>query len=162
DDQVKVRGFRVEPGEIEAVLAAHPAVSQAAVAVREDVPGDKRLAAYLVPAQGAGQDGADLASVVRGFAAGRLPEAMVPWAVRLVSRIRVVLGAELPVRALFDAPTPAALAAVLAGAGPARAPLAARVRPGLVPLSFAQQRLWFLWQLEGPSTTYNIPVAVRL
>jgi amino acid adenylation domain-containing protein len=85
-------------------------------------------------------------------------------ATRLVSRLRDVLGADLPVRALFEAPTVEALAERIEAAGRAApSPALERVpRSGLLPLSFAQRRLWFLEQMEPGRADYNIPVALRL
>ncbi|MEV0634721.1 amino acid adenylation domain-containing protein [Streptomyces sp. NPDC050619] len=234
DHQVKVRGFRIELGEIESVLSRHPSVAQGAVTVREDQPGDKRLVAYVVPAEPLG--GTDPASVLRDHLAHTLPAYMVPsafvvldalpltangkldrkalpapgtggdtgggaprtpqeeilcglfadvlglprvgvhdgffdlgghslLATRLTSRIRSVLGAELPVRAVFDTPTVAELArrlTVRATGRPALRPVPESGRPDEVPLSYAQRRLWFLDRLHGPGATYNIPMAVRL
>ncbi|MFJ9777921.1 condensation domain-containing protein, partial [Kitasatospora sp. NPDC101157] len=226
DDQVKVRGFRIELAEVEAAFTAHPAVRQAFATVRQDQPGDKRLVAYVT--------GTAALDELRVFVAGRLPAYMVPAAVvtldalpvtpngkvdrralpapdysgtatgraprnateqtlcelfaevlgtaepsiddnffdlgghsllatRLASRIRTALGTELPIRTLFDSPTVAGLAQHLGeGRTPLRAALAARERPELVPLSYAQQRLWFIDQFEGPSALYNTPFAIRL
>ncbi|MBI1853014.1 MAG: amino acid adenylation domain-containing protein [Planctomycetes bacterium] len=74
DDQMKVRGFRVEPGEIESALSKHDAVRASAVIVREDHPGDKRLVAYLVKRDGASPSTGEL----RRFLATTLPEHMLP------------------------------------------------------------------------------------
>ncbi|WP_344515750.1 amino acid adenylation domain-containing protein, partial [Dactylosporangium maewongense] len=233
DEQVKIRGFRVEPGEIEAALTAHPQVAQAAVIAREDTTGDKRLVAYVVPADRAG-DLDTLPGTLREFAADRLPDYMVPsavvvlaelpltqngkldrrllpapdfgaaagagpapagiheellcqafaevldldhvgvdddffalgghslLAVRLMSRVRAVFGVELSLRALFEASTPAGLARRLPGAEVARPALVPWARPERLPLSFAQQRLWFIEQLEGPSTLYNLVTVLGL
>ncbi|MFD9685542.1 amino acid adenylation domain-containing protein [Kitasatospora sp. NPDC059088] len=226
DDQVKVRGFRIELAEVEAAFAAHPAVRQAFATVRQDHPGDKRLVAYVT--------GDAPLDELRAFVTDRLPGYMVPAAVvplttlpvnsngkvdrralpapdysaatpgraarnateqtlcalfaevlgtaepsiddnffdlgghsllatRLTSRIRTALGTELPLRTLFDHPTIAALAQHLgADTTPGRAGLTARTRPEPVPLSYAQQRLWFIDQFEGPSALYNTPFALRL
>jgi amino acid adenylation domain-containing protein/FkbM family methyltransferase len=236
DEQVKVRGYRIEPGEIESVLAGHPAVGAAVVVAREDAPGDRRLVAYVVA-----RDGSDpRASELRAHLSGRLPDYMVPgsfvvvdrlpltpngkvdrralpapehdpsrdeayvaprtpaeevlaeiWAevlglervgveenffalgghslvaTRVTSRAREALGVELPLRALFEAQTVAGLAArvdALRGseAGVEAPPIVPVPRDGELPLSFAQQRLWFIDQLEPGSAAYNVSVALRL
>ncbi|MCV7075529.1 amino acid adenylation domain-containing protein, partial [Mycobacterium szulgai] len=84
-------------------------------------------------------------------------------AMRVIAAVNTTIDADLSVRALFEAPTVAQLAARLGDAAGGRAPLApVAVRPAAVPLSFAQQRLWFLDQLEGPAATYNVACALRL
>ncbi|RSM42865.1 non-ribosomal peptide synthetase [Actinoplanes sp. ATCC 53533] len=80
DAQVKVHGYRIEPGEIEAVLAEHPEVAQVVVVARQDGPGEKQLVAYAVPANGPSADSAALISALRETAAARLPEHLVPAA----------------------------------------------------------------------------------
>ncbi|UFP93830.1 amino acid adenylation domain-containing protein [Gloeobacter morelensis MG652769] len=76
DGQIKLRGFRIEPGEIEAILSWHPAVRQAVVIVREDVPAHRRLVAYIVPAPGAREQ----EEALRQYLRERLPQYMVPSA----------------------------------------------------------------------------------
>src|SRR5262249_27923257 len=88
-------------------------------------------------------------------------------ATRLLSRVRASFALEVPLRKLFEGPTVAALATQVEAAlrldqGTVAPPLRAVERDGDLPLSFAQQRLWFIDQLDGGSATYNISTAVRL
>ncbi|UYP17253.1 non-ribosomal peptide synthase/polyketide synthase [Rhodococcus sp. Z13] len=236
DFQIKIRGFRVELGEIDAVLAAHPAVSFAATLAHRAPSGELVLVAYLHPAAQARIDAAE----IKTHAAQHLPAHMVPTvitvldeipltpvgkldraalpvpeltgsggdyrapgdaletlvaeeladllgldrigvddsffdlggnsllATRAVARLGERLGRSVPVRTLFEAPTVRALAAAL---GPTPEPAeqpdtvsgpVAGPRPDRIPLSPAQQRLWFLNQFDTSSAAYNIPLAIRL
>jgi amino acid adenylation domain-containing protein len=237
DHQVKVRGYRIELGEIEAVLLQQEGVREAAVVVREDEPGDKRLVGYVatdeaqrlsagelrarlqkklpeymmpsafvlmeklpqttsgkvnrlaLPAPEAGRD-----TLAESFVAPRTPiEELLAriWgevlkvesiginddffalgghsllATQLVSRVRESFAVDLPLRALFEWPTVAGLAQRVEammrdGQDASLQPLVPVARDGHLPLSFAQQRLWFIHKLEPSSSAYNLPVAVRL
>jgi amino acid adenylation domain-containing protein len=96
DDQVKVRGFRVEPGEIEAALRAHPAVAEAAVVAREEAPGDRVLAAYVAAAPGRALSAAEL----REHLAARLPGWMVPSTFTALDALPKTPGGKVDRRAL--------------------------------------------------------------
>ncbi|WP_426386322.1 non-ribosomal peptide synthase/polyketide synthase [Pseudomonas brassicacearum] len=231
DHQVKIRGFRVELGEIETLIGAQPGVRQAVVLAREDVPGDKRLVAYVTCDQQA-----DIHAWRKAIGAA-LPDYMVPsafvlldelpltdngklnrkalpapdiqaapdaldpprsaaeqqlaalWAellkvpssqigrdshffylgghsllaATLFARLRQQFASVPPLRAVFEHPTLDALAALLGD--PLQAPAATFVpaaRPARLPLSFEQQRLWFLEQLSTGGGEYNVVSAVQL
>ena len=235
DHQVKLRGFRIETGEVEAALARFPGIQECVAVVREDRrPGDRQLVAYLVTA-----DAGPRTRELRAFLGERLPEYMIPsgfvilpalpltrtgkvdrralpppaaernedetaargpaeellagiWvcllgvervgpsdnffelgghsllATRMASRVRNVLGVEMPIRAIFEEPTLAGFASLVARAQRDQAglaqvpPLAPAPRDADLPLSFSQQRLWFLDQLEPESFAYNLSGALRL
>jgi amino acid adenylation domain-containing protein len=238
DGQVKIRGCRVEPGEVEAALRQHAGVGEAAVLAHADAGGDVRLVAYVVPRYA--EQGVS-AEALRGHLRGKLPEYMVPsafvvldalplspngkldrhalpdpdhdrtdagetfvaprtpaeeavaavWAevlgvrrigvrdnffdlgghsllaTRVSSRLRDIFQTEVPLRSLFENPTVSTLAEEVerrhgAGEAPHAPPLLPAPRDGELPLSFAQQRLWFLDQWEPESPQYNIAAAVRL
>ncbi|MBS2554746.1 non-ribosomal peptide synthetase, partial [Catenulispora sp. NL8] len=112
DGQVKVRGFRVELGEVEAHLVAFPGVARAVVVVREDSPGDKRLVGYVVPSGGV-VGGFDWVAL-RGFLSGRLPGFMVPSAFVELAELPLTAHRKVDRRAL---PAPVVGSGSSAGAG---------------------------------------------
>ncbi|HEY2740310.1 MAG TPA: amino acid adenylation domain-containing protein, partial [Thermoanaerobaculia bacterium] len=242
DQQVKLRGFRIELGEIELALTAIEGVAEAAVLLRDDLPGGRGLVAYVVAH--ADKGGADLSTAaLRQALKDKLPEYMVPahfvaiaalpltangkvdrkwlaeraprpgaqaasgsWltrltpaqellaglfaevlgieevggeadffalgghsllATQLMARVRAVFDIELPVRALFEQPTVAGLDQEIErvsrlGRGLIAPPIGRAPRDGALPLSFAQQRLWFIDHLAPGSAAYNVPLPLRI
>jgi acyl-coenzyme A synthetase/AMP-(fatty) acid ligase/acyl carrier protein len=123
DRQVRVWGFRVEPGEIEAVLAEHPALREVAVLAREDRPGEQRLVAYVAPHPG--QDAA--VGELRAFLEERLPQPMVPAAFVTLAALPLKASGKVDRRTLPapDATRPAFAAAYVAPGTPAEEGVAA-------------------------------------
>jgi amino acid adenylation domain-containing protein len=99
DQQVKVRGFRIEIGEIETALTAHPAVGQSVVTVREDVPGEKRLIAYLVTPETVEIDAGEW----RAYLKESLPDYMIPSAFVTLDALPLLISGKLD-RASLPAP----------------------------------------------------------
>jgi amino acid adenylation domain-containing protein len=96
DDQVKLRGFRVEPGEIEAILGQHPEVKAAAVVVREDSQGEKRLIAYTVVSERVVSEQRDSAATeLRDFLRGMLPDFMVPSAFVILDAMPMTVSGKI-------------------------------------------------------------------
>ncbi|RKH37600.1 non-ribosomal peptide synthetase, partial [Corallococcus sicarius] len=124
DAQVKVRGFRIEPGEVEAGVRGRPEVKDAVVLVREDVPGDKRLVAYVVPAPGQPLDVAALRRALKDA----LPDYMVPSAFVVLDALPLTPNGKLD-RAALPAP--------VQGAG--------RVREYAAPRTDVQRQLADVW-----------------
>lgn len=96
DDQVKIRGFRIELSEIEVALLQHPSVGEVVLQAREDIPGDRRLVAYVVPLSGQKPSISDL----RGFLQERLPNFMLPSAFVLLEALPVLPNGKLNRRSL--------------------------------------------------------------
>ncbi len=124
DNQVKVRGYRIEPGEIEARLCEHPAVREAVVIARADTDGDRRLVAYLTGA--AELPPGELVPALRRHLAARLPEYMVPAAFVRLDALPLTPNGKLD-RAALPAPDDDAVATATfeAPAGPIEEILAA-------------------------------------
>ncbi|EST38285.1 hypothetical protein N566_08185, partial [Streptomycetaceae bacterium MP113-05] len=99
DGQVKLRGVRIEPGEVEQALAAHPAAGQVVAVLREDLPGDKRLVCYVVPRTGESVTEAELLATARAA----LPEHLVPSTVVLLDSLPLTVNGK-PDRAALPAP----------------------------------------------------------
>ncbi|MER8041397.1 amino acid adenylation domain-containing protein [Streptomyces sp. NPDC094032] len=144
DDEVKIGGQRIDPAAVDSVLAAHPAVREAAVVAQQDTDGVKRLVAFVVT------DGGTGAEELRTHVRDRMPAAAVPTVSVVVALPRTSSG-KINRKALRT--TDPRLPVVH------EEPLPAEDR---IPLSHAQRRLWLLDQLDGPSGAYNMPIVLHL